>query len=58
VIGCVYIYPSKTEDGGAAVRSWVRADRSELDRALYDAVCEWLNRDWPFQTVEYAARDV
>jgi hypothetical protein len=64
VIGCVYIYPPKGHgpgggaDGGraAAVRSWVRADRAQLDRALYDAVLAWLRRDWPFDSIEYAPR--
>ena len=40
VIGCVYIYP----DG---VRSWVRADRSDLDGPLREAVAAWLDADWP-----------
>ena len=60
VIGCVYIYPVTAQDaeGGrrAAVQSWVRADRAALDRRLYDAVLAWLERDWPFDSVEYAAR--
>lgn len=58
VVGCLYIYPSRKEHFDAAVRSWVRADRSDLDRPLYDAVTAWLSSDWPFQTVDYAARDV
>jgi hypothetical protein len=58
VIGCVYIYPLKEVRLGARVRSWVRADRSDLDRPLYHSIRAWLNRDWPFQTIEYAARDV
>lgn len=65
VIGCVYIYPPKgqTSDGstegqpGAAVRSWVRADRGHLDRVLYDAVVAWLERAWPFGSIQYASRD-
>jgi len=47
VVGCVYIYPSDDEHVDAAVLSWVRADRSELDRPLSDAVRAWLHRDWP-----------
>ena len=61
VIGCVYIYPSRGESTGAgqhaAVRSWVRADRAALDPVLYHAVCAWLERDWPFRSIEYAPRD-
>jgi hypothetical protein len=58
VIGCVYIYPAKGDAGlrRAAVSSWVRADRAELDKAVYEAVLNWLERDWPFDALEYAAR--
>ena len=65
VIGCVYIYPPRgqgpdhLEAGGrhAAVRSWVRADHAVLDPVLYHAVRAWLDRDWPFRSIEYAPRD-
>jgi len=65
VIGCVYIYPRPGEDPGrrrggggpAAVRSWVRADQAAVDSVLYHAVRAWLDRDWPFASVEYAPRD-
>jgi hypothetical protein len=56
VIGCVYIYPSGKEQLDAQVRSWVRADRSDLERPLYNAVRTWLQDVWPFQKVEYSAR--
>jgi hypothetical protein len=62
VIGCVYIYPRRETPGDteaehqAVVHSWVRADRAALDPVLYDAVLAWLNRDWPFHSVEYAPR--
>jgi hypothetical protein len=62
VIGCVYIYPpSGPGPGGtggmhAVVRSWVRADRHPLDPVLHDAVLAWLERDWPFGTIDYAPR--
>ena len=62
VIGCVYIYPPsghKPDGTGvrrAAVSSWVRADRAALDPVLHDAVLAWLERDWPFDSVEYAPR--
>jgi hypothetical protein len=56
-IGCVYIYPPKAADeGGARVKSWVRADRAELDAALYRTVSDWLARDWPFTAPQYDAR--
>lgn len=53
VIGCVYIYPSKDGDHDARVESWVRASRSELDAALFHAVSDWLDADWPFSRVDY-----
>ena len=63
VIGCVYIYPPGkgdqpgTGDGRhAVVRSWVSADRAELDPVLYHAVRAWLERDWPFDQIDYAPR--
>lgn len=62
VIGCVYIYPrrgsaGRTEDERhAVVRSWVRADCGALDPVLYHVVLAWLERDWPFHSIEYAPR--
>ena len=64
VIGCVYIYPVKGRKPGvgaegrrhASVESWVRADHAALDPALHDAVLAWMERDWPFDSVDYAPR--
>ena len=59
VIGCVYIYPEHRGAGGrrrASVQSWVRADCAALDPMLHDAVLEWLEHDWPFDSIEYAPR--
>jgi hypothetical protein len=56
VIGCLYIYPAKYGEHDAHVLSWVRADRAELDVVLWRAVSDWLTADWPFATVDYAAR--
>ena len=57
VVGCVYIYPTKDGAADAAdVRSWVRADRAELDVPLHDAVSAWLAGSWPFTEVRYADR--
>ncbi len=57
VIGCVYIYPDTTGENDAEVQSWVRADRAELDLALYRVVSEWLAEDWPFTSVHYEPRE-
>jgi hypothetical protein len=61
VVGCVYIYPVRGREPGAAgrpasVRSWVRADCAALDPVLHDTVRAWLERDWPFDSIEYAPR--
>ena len=65
VIGCVYIYPLRSEGegdargpiaGAASVLSWVRASRAELDVPLWQAVSAWLEADWPFDDVVYAPR--
>jgi hypothetical protein len=34
----------------------VRADRAALDPVLHDAVLAWLERAWPFRSIEYAPR--
>jgi hypothetical protein len=60
----VYIYPPRGESQGgaspgeqpAAVSSWVHADQAVLDPVLYRTVREWLERDWPFHSIEYAPR--
>ncbi len=56
VIGCVYIYPSTAEEWDAQVRSWVRADRAELDVPLADAVAGWLATSWPWDRVDRRGR--
>jgi hypothetical protein len=56
VIGCVYIYPDKSEEHDAGVHSWVRASRPELDVQLWRAVTDWLADEWPFERVAYAER--
>lgn len=57
VVGCVYIYPDPERAHDARVRSWVRASRAELDAPLWRAVRDWLAAEWPFDHVDYAARE-
>jgi hypothetical protein len=33
-----------------------RADCAALDPVLHDAVLTWVERDWPFDSIEYAPR--
>jgi hypothetical protein len=56
VVGCVYIYPSKSDGDDAKVQSWVRESRADLDIPLWRAVSGWLERDWPFEHPAYAPR--
>jgi hypothetical protein len=56
VIGCVYVYPPRREGYDADVCSWVRADRAELDKPLYETVRQWLASNWPFARPDYASR--
>jgi hypothetical protein len=56
VIGCLYIYPARPPGSGVEVRSWVRADRADLDRPLYETVRNWLTTEWPFHSITYAPR--
>jgi hypothetical protein len=53
VIGCVYIYPSRSDSGVAQVQSWVSANCAELDLPVHDAVADWLATEWPFTDVRY-----
>jgi hypothetical protein len=53
VIGCVYIYPSKSDSRVAEIQSWVTASRAELDLPLQHAVESWLTTAWPFTEVRY-----
>ena len=54
VIGCVYIYSDPTGEAPVEVRSWVTADRAELDPVLRQAVDAWLRDRWPFPSWRYA----
>lgn len=57
IIGCVYIYPSKVDDYDAKVRSWVRASRADMDAPVWRELSTWLTTDWPFERLDYTARD-
>jgi hypothetical protein len=51
VIGCVYIYPSKTAD--ADVQTWVTEARAGLDSTVRESVRRWLEGVWPFEEVAF-----
>ena len=56
VIGCVYLYPSASEEYDVTVQSWVWADSAGLDGPLADAVARWLATDWPWKQVDRCGR--
>ena len=56
VIGCVYFYPPRRPGYDVDVRSWVRADRADLDKPLHDLIRGWLADAWPFARPDYASR--
>ncbi len=57
VIGCVYVYPSKSEGHDASIRSWVRASRSEMDVIVWRYLSDWIATRWPFVNPDYAPRN-
>jgi hypothetical protein len=54
VIGCVYLKPDQTGVADAEALSWVRANRSDLDRELRDRLRPWFTTMWPL-SVRYAS---
>lgn len=56
VIGCLYIDPINGRPREAAVLSWVRESRADMDRTVWESVLTWLDVAWPFDRVEYASR--
>ena len=56
VIGCVYLYPSRSEEYDVTVQSWVSANRAHLDVPLADAVADWIATDWPWERVDRCGR--
>jgi hypothetical protein len=56
VIGCVYLYPSRSDEWDVTVQSWVRADRADLDLPLADALAGWLATDWPWERINRCGR--
>lgn len=56
VIGCVYLYPSTSEEYDVSVQSWVRADRAHLDGPVADAVARWIAAAWPWRRLNRYGR--
>lgn len=60
VIGCVYIDPTRKNGYDAAVYLWARQSElaGGLESRLYEAVREWIAKEWPFKKVAFPGRDV
>lgn len=58
-LGCLYIYPSKTEGTDADIHMWVRGEEQTtgLDGYLYDTVRRWIDEAWCFNQVAYPERE-
>ena len=56
VIGCVYLYPTRSDETDVAVQTWVRADRADLDVPLAEAIAGWIADDWPWERVDRCGR--
>ena len=47
VIGCVYLKPPPADGDPAIAKSWVRADRANLDEVLRAHLSPWWEAAWP-----------
>jgi hypothetical protein len=60
LLGCVYVDPPEKQGANAEVCLWVRADEEDgdLERVLEAAVREWLDAEWPFETIRWPGREI
>jgi hypothetical protein len=56
VVGCIYIYPTRSPDHDAGISSWVTESRAESDDAVREALGAWIDDIWPFSNPHYAGR--
>ena len=59
-LGCVYIDPTRKRGYDAEVYLWVRESELEkgLDPVLFQAVKQWIAKEWPFKKVAFPGREV
>jgi hypothetical protein len=59
-LGCVYIDPTLKKDYDAEVYLWVRKSEFDkgLDPILFDAVKNWIEKEWPYKNVAYPGREI
>ncbi len=60
LLGCVYVDPPEKLGADAEIAMWVRSDEEEgdLEDLLERAVREWLQAEWPFETIRWPGRDI
>ena len=60
VLGCLYINPTTKADYDAHVTMWVRTSVLDkgLDAILFNAVKQWIAKEWPFRKVAYPGREI
>lgn len=60
VLGCVYIYPTRTKGYDAEVYLWARQSElaSGLESELFNSVKSWMVAEWPFKNVAYPGRSI
>jgi hypothetical protein len=60
VLGCVYIEPTRKRGYDAEVYLWARQSELAhgLEERLYDAVQEWVAREWPFKKAAFPGRGI
>ncbi|MEX2301947.1 MAG: hypothetical protein WD733_13480 [Bryobacterales bacterium] len=58
--GCVYVRPAGKPGYDAAVQLWVtKAEFDDgFDELLYSWTIEWIDSEWPFETVAYPGRNI
>jgi len=58
-LGCVYIFPSCSEEFETDVYMWVRKSEYDkgLDPILFNTVKDWVRDEWPFTKVRYPGRE-
>lgn len=60
LLGCVYIDPAEKKGADAEVTLWVRTDEEDgdLEYVLELAVRDWLDDEWPFETIRWPGREI
>ena len=60
VVGCVYILPTRKKGHDAEVYLWARQSElaGGLEDRLYEAVRNWVAKEWPFKAAAFPGRGV